>query len=58
MFNFKSSTTKDKAWRRAGESPVLSNSVCWFAAPSGPLLKTKKCEPVNRNQSGARKCAA
>jgi hypothetical protein len=32
---------KDKARRRAGESPVSTNYVCRFAAPPSPFLKQK-----------------
>ena len=59
MINLPNLEMKDKAWRSAGASPVLSNMFCWFAAPSGLFLKNKKlCEPTKQDPSGGPMCAA
>ena len=42
MYNSSNLETKDKAWQRAGVSPVPSNYVCRFAAPPGLILKNKR----------------
>ncbi len=45
------SKTKNKAWRRAGENPVLHKFSCWFAAPSGLFLQTNSFMRTNKNNS-------
>lgn len=60
MYNTVVVEIQDKAWWRAGESPVSSNFVCRFAAPPGPILnQLKLCETTSEEQpSGALMCAA
>jgi hypothetical protein len=55
MFNSSNLIIKDKAWRRAGASPVSSNLFCWFAAPTGLFLKTKNyADQQNKNHQAPR----
>ncbi len=46
MLNLLHLKLKDKAWRRAGASPVLYKFSCWFAALPGLFLKKMLCEPT------------
>ena len=56
MFNSSNLETKDKAWWRAGASPVSSNLFCWFAAPPGFFLKTKSyANQQNKNNQETRR---
>ncbi len=43
---------KDKAWRRAGESPAASTSFVVSQHRRAPFLKQLKCETTNDKQSG------